>query len=122
MTKLTLVIAILALAASAAAAPARHHHPVRHRHYARARPHHFSVEMRDDGRAAAKPYRSATRQDAYLNPLVQRRLGKTRAIAVLGYNRGAIPPTLGPHELNGAAETRLGQSESTAGVSVKVPF
>jgi len=121
MTKLTVMIAILALAAGAAASPARHH-PVRHRHYARARTHHFSVEMKDDGRATAKPYRPATRQDAYLNPLVQRRLGKTRAIAVLGYNRGAIPPTLGPHELNGAAETRLGQSESTAGVSVKVPF
>jgi hypothetical protein len=122
MTKLTLVVAILALVTGAAAAPARHHHPIRHRHYARARTHHFSVEMRDDGRATAKPYRPATRQDAYLNPMVRGRLGKTSAIAALGYNRGAIAPTLGPHELNGAAETRLGQSESTAGVSVKVPF
>ena len=120
MAKLTVLIAILAVAAGAAAAAPLHHHPTRHRHYARLR--HFSVEMKDDGRVADAPHRSAVRQDAYLNPMVERRLGRTRAIAALGYNRGVVAPTLRPQELNGAAATRLGNSESTAGVSVKVPF
>jgi hypothetical protein len=44
------------------------------------------------------------------------------ATASIGYHPGVIPPTLGPHELDGAAAPRLGHSESTAGVSVKIPL
>jgi hypothetical protein len=44
------------------------------------------------------------------------------AVASIGYHPGVIPSTLGPHELDGAAEPQLGHSESAAGVSIKIPL
>ena len=105
--------------AKAPAHPPRHHHAVRH--VARRRLRHLSVEMRDDGRSASKSYASRQPGQLRLRPSVDTRFGQG-AVASFGYHPGVVQPTLGPHELDGAAEPRLGHSESTAGVSVKVPL
>ena len=57
-----------------------------------------------------------------MRPSVEAPLGETGGIASFGYHPGSVGQTLGPHELNGAAEPQLGHAESTAGVSVKVPL
>ncbi|HEY1881065.1 MAG TPA: hypothetical protein VGG68_14145 [Caulobacteraceae bacterium] len=123
MVRLTVAIAILALAGAAAAAPARHHlAPAGHHHVDRQHiRQHLSVDMRDDGRGTSSRYASRTPGQIHLKPSVDTRFGHG-AVASFGYHPGVVPPTLGPHELNGAAEPQLGHSESSAGVTVKIPL
>jgi hypothetical protein len=120
-----LLAATLACAAPVCASAGRHPVRHRHRHYAaRQEVRHLSVEMTDDGQFATTTWRPSPRlgQQASLPPNYRQRLGETGAVASLGYNKDAVGRTLDQHELDGAAEKRLGNSESTAGVSVKIPF
>jgi len=96
--------------------------PVHARHHARVHHRHWSVEMRSDGQTSGRPRHAVAPQQARLRPNLERRFGRKGAVATLGYNPGVVRRTLGPNELDGAAEARLGQSESIAGVNVKVPF
>jgi hypothetical protein len=111
-----------AKATSRPAAP-KHHHATHHRgrHVAPRQTRHLSVEMRDDGRGTQASYSSRAPGQLRLRPSVDTRFGRG-AVASFGYHPGVVPPTLGPHELNGAAEPQLGHSESSAGVTVKVPL
>jgi len=124
LKQITLTLTILALAAGTAQA-AVHHHPLRHRvayHHRRPiRRLHLTAEMRDNGRQAPEVKAAALRQEGYLNPTVSRRVGKG-VYASFGYQSGMVRPTLQPGELSGAADTRLSQSESAAGVKVGIPF
>ncbi|HEY7901421.1 MAG TPA: hypothetical protein VIC25_09570 [Caulobacteraceae bacterium] len=128
MNRLGIVVLAAAMAAAAVGAGAntlvRRHHPL-HRHIRYAHRRHLSVEMRADdvggGSAMAARPRPAGAQ-AWLKPDLQTRIGRRGATASFGYHPGAVGPTLQPHELDGAADTQLGRSESVAGVQVKVPL
>jgi hypothetical protein len=123
-----LAIALLVFGSAEATATlrpavAQHHQVRRHpgRHVARRRFRHFSVEMRDEGGREMQSYASRPPGQLHLRPSVDTRFGRG-AVASFGYHPGVVAPTLEPHELNGAAEPRLGHSESSAGVTVKVPL
>jgi hypothetical protein len=125
---LPLAIALLVFGSAEATAtlrpPVAQHHRVRRhpaRHVARRRTRHFSVEIRDEGGRDVQSYASRSPGQLHLRPSVDTRFGGG-AVASFGYHPGVVAPTLGPHELNGAAEPRLGHSESSAGVTVKVPL
>lgn len=95
------------------------------RHAGHLRHRRLSVEMRDSGggtgRAAAQPQAALSPGWTHARPSVETALGHG-GVASFGYHPGAVPRTLGPHELDGAAEPRLGHGESEAGVSVKIPL
>lgn len=98
-------------------APLAHHHHLVHHHVSGS---HLSVEMRDDSQISATPYASRTPSDDRLRPSIDTQVG--RATASFGFHPGVVGRTLDPHELDGAAEPRLGHDESTAGATVKIPL
>lgn len=112
-----LVIIVMVVFGTAALA-----HPTHARRHARAQHRHWSAEMHSDGQTSSRAYHAVPSQQARPRPSLERRFDRKGAVATVGYNPGVIGRTLGPHELDGAAEARLGQSESIAGVNVRVPF
>jgi hypothetical protein len=74
--------------------------------------------------SGARLYAMRMTSDPQLRPRIDTRVNELGdgAVASFGYHPGVVPSTLGPHELDGAAEPQLGHSESSAGVTVKIPL
>ncbi|HEY2178451.1 MAG TPA: hypothetical protein VGH15_07705 [Caulobacteraceae bacterium] len=120
-------IAFLILATAAGgfadARPATHHRASRHHRLARAKPRRHVFEMAAAPARADQPYRAATPvRGNGLATSMQYRLGDSRAIAVIGYNRAPNRYEIDPHEVNSAASTQLGHPDDTVGARVSVPF
>jgi len=107
-------ILILSLALGAAA----HAAPIHRRHH---RPHHLVIEMKDNGRGRrGGPALARTDAQPSQPGSVRRRLGATRAVGSLGFNRGQAVDHA--DELNGPGAARFNHADSTVGAKVSVPF
>lgn len=81
-------------------------------------------ETRNNPLSGARLYAMRAAKEPQPRPSIDTRVNELSdgAVASFGYHPGVVPRTLGPNELDGAAEPLLGHSESSAGVSVKVPL
>ena len=120
-----LLLATLVILASGAAAQASiPRHAVRHHRLAHAGVRHWVVEMKDTGAApagAAQPKLAQTPRDSRLPTSVQQGLGRTGAVASLGFNHAGQTQGLERQEVDGAAEARFGHPD-TVGGKVTIPF
>ncbi|HWD68255.1 MAG TPA: hypothetical protein VG227_09875 [Caulobacteraceae bacterium] len=82
------------------------------------------TKARDNPLSGARLYALRMARDPQPRPRIDTRVNELGdgAVASFGYHPGVVANTLGPHELDGAAEPQLGHSESSAGVSLKIPL
>jgi hypothetical protein len=70
-----------------------------------------------------RPYSAAAPARGEAMPTnLQYRLGRSPAIAAIGYNRTQGAYEIDPHEVNSAAGTQLGHPDATVGAKVSIPF
>ena len=74
--------------------------------------------------SGARLYAMRAERPPQLRPIIDSRVNElgSGAVASFGYHPGVVARTLATDELDGAAENRLGHSESSAGVSLNIPL
>ena len=71
--------------------------------------------------ASPRPVAAWSPSDDRRAPYIERRIGHTRLSGSLGLHH-AVGATIDPHEVNNAAATRLGGSDSTLGARLSLKF
>jgi hypothetical protein len=120
-----IMLAVVAIGATgrAEANPAAHHRAQHHRRLARPNPRHRVFEMAAGSSSVERPYHAAAPVGRETMPTsLQYRLGRSPAIAAIGYNRAGATYEIDPHDVNSAASTQLGHPDATVGAKVSVPF